>query len=199
VLAVASVVVAASVACSGGGGSGGGAGGGTPADRCEQFISLTNDCYSSTGSTQKPNFNPAACSDPSALDPQMLAEIDCAVASPDAYCKTLGLATSSSIDASAAIGLAKDPEVIKLNACVASSTTASPCKEAINVLANCGVGYGFATDCPGPNAALAKCINDNPTGACAAYTAGQAASAEAQAFQKCQIDATRALLDAGAP
>jgi hypothetical protein len=182
--------VTAASACSGGGGSPGSGGSG---NECQDFFNLTNDCYSRAG--KQLNANPAACSNAGALDEQTLAEIQCALASPDAYCKSIGAVAS--LDAASLS--ATDPEIVKLNACTASHNTASPCKEAILALANCGVGFGFAPDCPAESAPMAKCIVDNPTGACAAYgqrPAGTALPPEAQAFQQCQLDASRAALDA---
>jgi hypothetical protein len=192
VLVLVSLLGAVVAACTGGGGSGGA----SPASRCQDFLSLTSDCYASAG--QPLPINTAACGDTSALDSRTLAEIDCALASRDAYCRTITAAASR--DASAAVSLAADPEIVKLNACIASEITVSPCKDAIVVLGNCGVAYGFAPDCPAQNAAVAKCIVDNPTGACAAYRpreAGTTYPPEATAFQQCQIDASRAALDAG--
>jgi hypothetical protein len=190
VIAPVTFVVLTANACTGGGGSGSS---GTPANRCADFLALTSDC-SARGGRPIPN-NSAACSE-AALDDRTLAQVDCALASPDAYCRSLIAAFSR--DASAISP--NDPELIKLNACSAAKITASPCKEAIQVLAECGAGIGFAPDCSSQSAVLAKCVVDNPVGACATYRPRQAGTAlppEAQKFQQCQIDGSRALLDAG--
>ena len=61
-------------------------------------------------------------------------------------------------------------------------------------LGECGGTSYFRPDCSGRDAALAKCVLDNPAGACALYApreAGTTFPPEAQTFQQCQIEASK--------
>ena len=179
--------VSGTSACDGGGSA-------APEDRCAQFMNLTAECYARAGETRMTNS--AACGNAAALDPRTLAQIDCALASRDAYCRTITAAVSRDAGGISAT----DPEIVRLNACTMSGMTASPCKEAILTLADCGVAIGFLQDCSGQSGVSARCITENPKGACALYAKrepGAALPPEAQTFQQCQLVGTRALLDAG--
>jgi hypothetical protein len=184
-IGVAAAGVAAIVACSGGS---------SPQDDCKQFLQLTQDCFAKGGQTI--GVNTAACDDPANLDDRTRAQISCSLQHQAAYCATI--AASASRDAGAIDP--RDPELVKLNACVAAATVASPCKDAILALADCGAALGFAPDCSGASAALAQCVLDHKAGACSLYTPREAGATslgpDEQAFQQCQIDAQRAALDA---
>jgi hypothetical protein len=105
--------------CEGGGGStGGGAGGSDPKSQCEEFLTLTNECYAKAGGS--PPANPAACSDTSALDHQALGQIECTLASKDAYCRAIAFAVTR--DASVLSG--NETELVKLNTCTAAKNDA---------------------------------------------------------------------------
>lgn len=172
-------------ACSGGGAS--------PEDECEDFLQLTQECYARAGRTVATNS--AACGDPNAVSPQQRGQISCSLQHRDTYCKVI--AASASRDASAIDP--RDPEVVRLNACTAASTLTGACKDAVLAMADCGVAYGFGT-CEGQSLALATCVVANKAGACSIYKANRTTSTltpEEQAFQKCQIDAQRAAIDAG--
>ncbi len=185
VVTVVSTVASIALACSGGGSS--------PEDQCQDFLQLTQDCYAKAGRTV--STNPAACSDPNAVTDQQRGQITCALQYRDTYCKVISASASkdpSAIDP-------RDPEMVKLNACYASSSLPAPCKDAVLAMADCGVAYGFG-QCTGTGAALAHCVLTNKAGACSLYKPGRTATTltpEEQAFQKCQLDAQRAMFDAG--
>jgi hypothetical protein len=199
--------VALLVACTGGGGplgtgigatsSGGGSkttssSGGDPVSQCQDFVTLTTECYQRAGKQLPTGDTSAACSQ--SLDAQTRAEIDCALASRTAYCDTIVASTSR--DAGALLGVASNPEVIKLNACISSHNLASPCKEAVQALANCGAGAGYEPACNEPSRSMAQCVLDNVQGACAFYKPQTTGSipAEAQKYLDCQLATSR---DAG--
>lgn len=186
VVAVASVVTAATItfACSGGASS---------QSQCEDFVQLTQDCYARAGKTL--SANPAACSDPTAVTDQQRTQIACVLEHQGAYCQTI----QASVSRDAGAVNPQDPELVKLNACYAAATLASPCKDAVLAMADCGVGYGFGT-CNAQASALATCILQHKDGACSLTKPGRTSSTltpEEQAYQKCQSDALRAGLDAG--
>jgi hypothetical protein len=193
------------VACTGGGGSlatgssgtsGSGpstsSGGGDPVSECQEFVTLSADCYRKAG--REIPANSAACSS-DALDGQQLAQVECALASRDAYCLTIVATTSR--DAGDVAALASNPDVLKLNACIASRATASPCKEAVLALADCGAATGYEPACNEPSRSMAKCVVDNVQGACAFFKPHTGTvSPEAQKYLDCQLAAARAGRDA---
>jgi len=64
----------------------------------------------------------------------------------------------------------------------------------VQKLGECGGTYYFGPECSGRYAAQAKCILDNPTGACALYApreGGASFPPEAQTFQQCMTDAQK--------
>lgn len=186
-LAVASAV-ALVVACSSGGSGGSGSGSADPVTQCNEFFALTQDCYAKAG--QEFKASSAACSDPSLLDERTRGQIECALASRNAYCSSLvaGLTRDAG-------GLdIRDPELLKLNQCNAEKTTTGDCRLAVQKLGECGGTSYFRPECSGRDAALAKCVLDNPTGACAMYAPREAGSTfppEAQTFQQCQVEAAK--------
>jgi hypothetical protein len=186
VVASLTSAVIAMVACSGGGAS--------PEDECEDFLQLTQECYARGGRTVATNS--AACGDPNVVTPQQRGQISCSLQYRETYCKVI--AATVSRDTSAINP--RDPEVVKLNACTAASTLTGACKEAVLAMADCGVAYGFGT-CEGASLALATCVIANKAGACSLYKPDRTSTTltpEEQAFQKCQLDAQRSALDAGA-
>ena len=181
-MALGAALVAAFAACSSSS---------SPADRCGQFLSLTQDCYAKAGQTV--HTNPSACSDPTVVTPAVQAQIDCSLQYSSAYCRMLQASVNP--DGGTTID-PRDPDLVALNACVAEATTKSPCKEAIAALAKCGAGVGFAPECTGTSAAMAQCIVDNPDSACAAI--GGVTDAGSQAYQPYTECMQRALAsDAG--
>lgn len=181
------LAVALVVACSSGG-SGSGGSSTDPVSQCHDFFTLTQDCYRQAG--QEFKGSSAACNDPSLLDERTRGQIECALASRNAYCSSLvaGLTRDAG-------GLdIRDPEFSKLNQCNAEKTTTGDCRLAVQKLGECGGTYYFRPDCSGRDAALAKCVLDNPTGACAVYAPREAGSTfppEAQTFQQCQVEAAK--------
>ena len=131
-----------------------------------------------------------ACNDPSLLDERTRGQIECALASRNAYCNSLvaGLTRDAgAIDV-------RDPEIVKLNQCNAEKTTTGECRLAVQKLGECGGTAYFRPECSGRDAALAKCVLDNPTGACAIYAPREAGSTlppEYQTFQQCQVEAAK--------
>jgi hypothetical protein len=186
-LAAVGIVAAIVVACSGN----------SPADNCRDFLDLTNDCYQKSGK-QPIATNSAACDDASVEDPRTQAQMTCSLQYSDMYCRIIQVGGTA-----AAADLVRDAQYIKLNACIASSVMAEPCKAAVLALADCGAGFGFANadTCTGPSAGLAKCIVDNKAGACSLYQPVPRTSStltpEETAFQKCVQDVQIASLDAG--
>jgi hypothetical protein len=189
ITASGAVAVAVAFGCSSGGS--GGSSGGTSADpvaQCNEFFTLTQDCYRQAG--EEFRGNSAACGDPTALDERTRGQIECALASRNAYCTALvaGLTRDAGgIDP-------RDPELLKLNQCNAEKTTTGDCRLAVQKLGECGGTAYFRPDCAGRDAALAKCVLDNPTGACALYApreGGATFPPEAQTFQQCQIEAAK--------
>jgi hypothetical protein len=183
------LAVALVVACSSGGG--GGSSTGVPADpvaQCQEFFTLTQDCYAKAG--QEFKGNSANCQNTAALDERTQGQIVCALESRTAYCNALvaGLTKDAgAIDVN-------DPELRKLNQCNAEKTTTGDCRLAVQKLGECGGTYYFRPDCAGRDAALAKCVLDNQVGACALYApreAGATFPPEAQTFQQCQIEASK--------
>jgi hypothetical protein len=183
------IAVGLVVACSSSGG--GGSSGGIPADpvaQCQQFFTLTQDCYAKAG--QQFPGNSANCQNTAALDERTQGQIVCALESPNAYCNALvaGLTKDAG-----ALNL-NDPELRKLNQCNAEKTTTGDCRLAVQKLGECGGTYYFPPECTGRNAAMAKCILDNPTGACALYApreGGTMLPPEAQTFQQCLTEAAK--------
>lgn len=179
------------MACSSGGSGGGGSSGSIPADpvaQCQQWFSLTQDCYAKAG--QEFRGSSANCQNTAALDERTQGQIVCALESPNAYCNALVAGLSK--DAGALN--VNDPELRKLNQCNAEKTTTGDCKLAVQKLGECGGTYYFPPECTGRNAAMAKCILDNPTGACAVYApreAGTTFPPEAQTFQQCMTEAAK--------
>src|SRR5690349_8646072 len=91
------------MACSSGGGGGGGSSG-IPADpvaQCQQFFTLTQDCYAKAG--QEFKGNSANCQNTAALDERTQGQIVCALESPTAYCNAL------------VAGLSKDAGALNVN------------------------------------------------------------------------------------
>ncbi len=171
-------------ACSGGGAS--------QEDECEDFLQLTQECYARAGRTVATNS--AACGDPNAVSPQQRGQISCSLQYRDTYCKII--AASASRDTS---GIdPRDPDVVKLNACTVASTLTGACREAVLAMADCGVAYSFGT-CEGASLALATCVVAHKAGACATHSPNRTSTVtpEQEAFQKCQVDAQRAAIDAG--
>ncbi len=182
---VIGIVMAVVAACSGN----------SPADICRDFLDLTSDCYQKSG--RQIATNPAACDDPSVEDPRTQAQMTCSLQYSDMYCRTIQVGGTA-----AAADLTRDPQYIKLNACIVSARMAEPCKAALLALADCGAGIGFpnAETCTGTSAGLAKCILDNKAGACSVYQPNRTSTtftAEEQAYQKCVQDVQLAARDAG--
>jgi hypothetical protein len=164
----------------------------SPETECKEFLELTEDCYAKAG--RQVGTNPMACEQDGALTPQLQAQIKCSLQYSDTYCSTI----TRSASGDAAAFDPRDPSLVKYNACISSSIVASPCKEAILAMAECGTQFGFQVECTGQSAALARCVLDNREGACSLYKpreGGTMTPAE-QTFQKCQSDASRAALDA---
>jgi hypothetical protein len=166
----------------------------SPESRCEQFLSLTQDCYAKAGVPIQ--VNSAACGDPNAVTPEVQAQIDCALQYSTAYCETIE-AAAAALDGGGVTIDPHDPGIIGLNACLAEGSTQPPCKDAIATLAQCGAAIGFAPDCTGSGLAIAQCVLDNPTSACAALggTGSDAGPQAGQAFVACEEQALTA--DAG--
>lgn len=187
---VTAFAISVVMACSSGGG-GGGSSGAIPADpiaQCQQWFSLTQDCYSKAG--QELKGNSANCQNTAALDERTQGQIVCALESPKAYCDALVAGLTK--DAGALN--VNDPELRKLNQCNAEKTTTGDCRLAIQKLGECGGTYYFPPECSGRYQAMAKCILDNPVGACALYApreGGTALPPEAQTFQQCISDASK--------
>jgi hypothetical protein len=180
---VLSTLLAASSACSGEP---------TPEDKCKDWLSLTSDCYARAG--KQIGVNPAACEDESLLTDQINAQISCSLQYRDIYCSTVTGAASGD---AAAIDF-RSPDVVRYQACLSSSVAVSPCKEAIQTMADCGVAFGLSPQCDGQMAALARCVLDHKEGACSLNKPREAGglTAAESAFQQCQIDASQAARDA---
>jgi len=110
----------------------------SPADNCREFLDLTTDCAEQAG--RPLGTNAAACDDPSIEQPRTQAQMVCAIQNAPAYCATL----KASLTGEATPELARDPAVIKLNACTVAFTAAEPCKAAILALGDCGAAIGLA-------------------------------------------------------
>lgn len=188
---VSAFAISVVMACSSGGGGGGASSGAIPADpvaQCQQWFSLTQDCYAKAG--QQFPGNAANCQNTAALDERTQGQIVCALESPTAYCNALVAGLSK--DAGALD--VNDPELRKLNQCNAEKTTTGDCRLAVQKLTQCGGTAYFRPDCAGRDAALAKCVLDNPVGACGMYApreAGTTLPPETQTFQQCQIEASK--------
>ena len=175
------------IACSSGG-SGSGGSSADPVSQCHEFFALTKDCYARAGEEFKGSS--MGCNDPSLLDERTRGQIECALSYRNAYCNSLvaGLTRDAG-------GLdVRDPELTKLNQCNAEKTTTGDCRLAVQKLGECGATYYFGPECTGRHAAMAKCVLDNPTGACALYApreGGATFPPEAQTFQQCQIEAAK--------
>lgn len=184
---VVAVSVAVALGCSSGG-SGGGATSADPVAQCNEFLTLTQDCYRQAGEEFKGNS--AACNDPSVLDERTRGQIECALASRNAYCTSI----VAGLTRDAGAINPRDPELSKLNQCNAEKTTTGDCRLAVQKLGECGGTTYFRPDCAGRDAAMAKCILDNPVGACGLYApreAGTQLPPETQTFQQCQIEAAK--------
>lgn len=160
--------------------------------QCEAFLQFTKSCYESAGMPVQ--VNSAACSDTSLMTPVIQAQIDCGMKYKDTWCELI----QTSVNPDGGTLDPRDPEILALNACIAERTTASPCKEAIHVLAACGTYLGFVPECIESAPAIAQCILDHPESACAALggTSAEAGATAGQAYQQCVQDAYSA--DAGA-
>ena len=159
-----------------------------PTAQCEEFFRLTSDCYARAG--QEFKGSAIGCHNQEALDERTLGQIQCALASREAYCNSLvaGLTRDAG-----ALDI-RDPELRKLNQCYAERTATGECRTAVQKIGECGGTYPFGPECTGPQAALAKCIIDNPVGACGLYApreAGTQLPPETQAFQQCQVEASK--------
>lgn len=180
-------VLAVAIGCSSGG-SGNGGSSTDPVAQCHEFFTLTQDCYAKAG--QEFKASSAGCNDPSLLDERTRGQIECALASRNAYCNSLVAALSK--DAGAVDPY--DPELRKLNQCNAAKTTTGECRRAVEKLGACGGTYYFRPECNARDAALAKCVLDNEVGACAVFApreAGASFPPEAQTFQSCQLEAAK--------
>jgi hypothetical protein len=158
----------------------------SPADNCREFLEISETCAQNNGKTLPTNA--AACDDPSVADPRTQAQMTCAIEHETAYCATLVAGLSGSANPQ----LARDPAVLKLNACVASRLAAEPCKAAILAMGECGAAVGFANadTCTGQSAAIANCILQNKAGACSLGNPGRTGgslSADELAYQKCVV------------
>lgn len=163
----------------------------SPADNCREFLDLTTDCAEQAG--RPLGTNAAACDDPSIEQPRTQAQMVCAIQNAPAYCATL----KASLTGAATPELARDPAVIKLNACAVAFTAAEPCKAAILALGDCGAAIGLAnTDtCTGQVATLSRCILDHKAGACSLYKpverTQQTLTPDETAFQACVVKASQ--------
>lgn len=178
--------LAVAVGCSSGGSGGGTAG--DPVAQCQEFIALSQDCYAKAG--REFPASSAACSDPSVLDERTRGQIECALESRNAYCASIVAAFSRD---AGAVNFS-DPEIRRLNQCNAEKTTTGDCRLAVQKLGECGGTTYFRPECAGRDAAMAKCILDNPVGACGLYApreAGTQLPPETQTFQQCQIEAAK--------
>lgn len=131
---------------------------------CVEFLEFTAQCYESAGMAVQ--VNAAACDNDAYMTPLIEAQIACGNRYRDTWCELI----QSSVHADGGTSIdPRDPDVLALNACISEQVTASPCKEAIRVLADCGAYVGFAPECIESAPAIARCIVDNPEAACAAF------------------------------
>ncbi|MBL9113138.1 MAG: hypothetical protein JNM74_27880 [Myxococcales bacterium] len=161
----------------------------SPADNCREFLDISETCAKNSGRTLPTNS--AACDDPSVADPRTQAQMTCAIEHEAAYCATL----IAGLSGNANPALARDPAVLKLNACVASRMAAEPCRAAILAMGDCGAAIGLANaeTCTGQTAAVANCIVQNKAGACSLGNPNRTATTftpDELAYQKCLVAIT---------